>query len=722
MSERDPGEAVRHGLAILAIVWQGLWLAAEWLEHDFQTPLASTLLALLTVSWLGVIVATWRSRHGVRRVMVGLNLTVLAVVAIVFLLAGSVGPAAGLSAANLLVGLAGVLLATRLSISIVLVAAGLEFLILRLNAIQESLVGDLVNVSYMIAIGTGALLARRALVDGAENAMNAQAAAADEQIRARANDAVAKGNLESERIVHETVLNTLTALGRGVVGDSATIRDRAQQGADVIAALTTGAEFPNESSDLPQVLADLVTRLRREGIDVTWAPLTKQLSLPENVTAAMRGASVEAVQNILRHAGAQRVWISVTGDARDLEVTIRDDGRGLRPDTQYRVGVQDVIVQAMLQVGGTASIGSTDRGTQVTLAWRVTPIRSESVGDSLQILSRFTTPFLLVFWAFTAVRFGTTVGQYESAILVSIAFFIFTVLTGALILLAQRGPMGIWQIGLVLVVAPSVFQLQQLAGGAPGSEWSSEAIAALFIVVIGTGPLWAWFATAGVWLVMQGDIVAELLAPGFAILMAIGVFGVSFRRNARRAEEATEQLLSSRVQAEAATAVVQSTRARARIVSSGQGQQFLADIASDRLDPHDAGVRDRAVAEERLLRTAMRLSPASGAFHACLGRLAVMAYKRGIELDVDAAPVNVFDRESASFEELAAALLMHADGSGRITTRREESTWVLTFAIHAATHADNLPQVTRATIRTSYVPEEQLWFVEWRVRDAPSDR
>jgi hypothetical protein len=62
------------------------------------------------------------------------------------------------------------------------------------------------------------------------------------------------------------------------------------------------------------------------------------------------------------------------------------------------------------------------------------------------------------------------------------------------------------------------------------------------------------------------------------------------------------------------------------------------------------------------------------------------------------APANVFNRESAVFEELAEQLLMHADGPGRITMRREENSWVLTFAIHATRHADNLSSSTSANM------------------------
>jgi hypothetical protein len=725
MRNRTPVDAVQQGLAILAIVWQGLWLAGEWFGQDFSSGLVVTSLGLLTVSWFGVIVVTWGASERARRAMYGLNLVLLSGVAVTFLVVDSVGPAVGLSAANLLVGLAGVLLPIRISIGVVIGAAALELFVLRLGLPERPLTGDFVTVTSLIAIGTGALLARLALLRGARSAMTAQIAAADEEVRARANDAVAQRNLASERIVHETVLNTLTALGRGVVGDPLTVRERARQGADVLTAVTSGEEIPHDSTDLPHVIEAHVALLRADGIEVVWSAPVEPPVLPHDVAEAIRGAFVEAVANILRHAGAQHVWIELRMPSRGVELVIRDDGRGVQPGTQFRIGVQHVIVDAMQRVNGTARIDSQGKGTRVTLTWRPVSRDRDIALNARQILAKFTTPFLLVFWGYTAVRFAVTLGDYRSPGVDTVAFVFFTLLAGFLIWSARRGPTSVWQIGPVLLFAPLVYQLQQIAGAAPNSdwaEWSSEAIASLFIVVIGTGPFWALFAAVGVWLLIQGDIVQELLAPGFAILIAIGVFGISFRRNAQRSQEATEQMLNSRAQAEAASGVVRATRARARIVAAGGGLDLLDGIATQRLDPLSDAVRHRAVAEERLLRTAMRLDPASCELHAALGRIAVRAHERGVELDVDVVQTQVFERQSGRFEALAEELISQADGPGRITTLREDGAWVLTFVVQGPHSADNLQWRYKAPFSVVYVPEERLWFVEWRESDAPGDR
>ena len=48
---------------------------------------------------------------------------------------------------------------------------------------------------------------------------------------------------------------------------------------------------------------------------------------PEVRTAAFRIAQ-EAVTNVLRHAGARNMWVSLRPGASDLELRVRDDGRG----------------------------------------------------------------------------------------------------------------------------------------------------------------------------------------------------------------------------------------------------------------------------------------------------------------------------------------------------------------------------------------------------------
>jgi signal transduction histidine kinase len=85
----------------------------------------------------------------------------------------------------------------------------------------------------------------------------------------------------------------------------------------------------------------------------------------------------EAVGNIVRHAHATRVWLSVTIEGDTLELIVRDDGRGfdsaLAPGTA--LGLAGMRERAEL-AGGSLSVGSTvGRGTVVRARLPVEPAR-----------------------------------------------------------------------------------------------------------------------------------------------------------------------------------------------------------------------------------------------------------------------------------------------------------------------------------------------------------
>lgn len=56
---------------------------------------------------------------------------------------------------------------------------------------------------------------------------------------------------------------------------------------------------------------------------------------PEIKTSAFRIAQ-EAVTNVLRHASARNVWVSLATRPPDLELSVRDDGRGFDLALQRR--------------------------------------------------------------------------------------------------------------------------------------------------------------------------------------------------------------------------------------------------------------------------------------------------------------------------------------------------------------------------------------------------
>jgi signal transduction histidine kinase len=74
----------------------------------------------------------------------------------------------------------------------------------------------------------------------------------------------------------------------------------------------------------------------------------------------------ELVTNVVRHAGASRVTVTVSADD-EIRVVVADDGCGLRPGT-VRSGLTNLAARAERRGGRLTAAGSR-RGTQVS--WTV---------------------------------------------------------------------------------------------------------------------------------------------------------------------------------------------------------------------------------------------------------------------------------------------------------------------------------------------------------------
>lgn len=102
--------------------------------------------------------------------------------------------------------------------------------------------------------------------------------------------------------------------------------------------------------------------------------LTVQLSLPDNLpslTADQRLAlfrvAQEGLTNVQRHARASQAWVDVHHTARQITLTIRDDGVGL-PETlpDGRFGLQGLAERARV-LGGSFEIGRSQNGSGTEL-------------------------------------------------------------------------------------------------------------------------------------------------------------------------------------------------------------------------------------------------------------------------------------------------------------------------------------------------------------------
>ncbi len=232
-------------------------------------------------------------------------------------------------------------------------------------------------------------------------ASRADAALAAAQAQAREQYVILSRNLErreQDRLLHDTVLNTLTAIARSGAAGDVTARCRHDIRL-LVAALREPADPPPAASvSWPGLLAGLAavaSELRDRGLAVHLesardqaaavpAPRGSGTGVPGPVAEALVHATREALANVAAHAGIGEAWVSA-GLVMDgpvtagpvpavpaVEVTIRDAGRGFDPGLigPTRLGVRMSISGRVADCGGSASVWSAPgEGTEVCLRW-----------------------------------------------------------------------------------------------------------------------------------------------------------------------------------------------------------------------------------------------------------------------------------------------------------------------------------------------------------------
>ena len=189
---------------------------------------------------------------------------------------------------------------------------------------------------------------------------------------------------EHERLLHDTVLNTLTALARAG-GSAADVVSRCRSDIRLIERVlgdpevTAGAAWPPYDSVLTGIEA-VATEMRSRGLDVhvevtgsvEGAPSSVP-AVPAQVARAMAQAVREALVNVAGHAGTSEAWIEVgLAEEGGLQVTVRDAGVGFDPDRvgPGRLGLRRSIVERIADQGGQAWVTSAPgEGTVVSLRW-----------------------------------------------------------------------------------------------------------------------------------------------------------------------------------------------------------------------------------------------------------------------------------------------------------------------------------------------------------------
>jgi signal transduction histidine kinase len=186
---------------------------------------------------------------------------------------------------------------------------------------------------------------------------------------------------QSARLLHDTVLATLTLLahsGVGVAPDA--LRQQSADDAKLLRQLRLGATpvpqssggynlEPVEETVLGTTLESVKQRFGRMGLEVSWHG-TGQVLLPSEVLDAFLLALAECLENVRRHSGVREAHVTIVDDAKMVRAMITDAGVGFVLDDvdSARLGFKESVVARLKEVGGHARLFSEPgSGTTVVL-------------------------------------------------------------------------------------------------------------------------------------------------------------------------------------------------------------------------------------------------------------------------------------------------------------------------------------------------------------------
>jgi signal transduction histidine kinase len=200
---------------------------------------------------------------------------------------------------------------------------------------------------------------------------------------------------EHERLLHDTVLNTLTALARAGSGDGGDVAGAVNRCRQDVVLIEAALRDPDGSTagpgDLVYGVRGVAAEMRGRGLDVHVEVTGGVPAIPAPVVTALSNATREALSNVAAHAGTADAWVEVrrigpggtvgadqggagrpeAGEA-GAQVTVRDQGAGFDPACvdQARLGLRRSITERVADCGGHASVWSAPgQGTVIRMSW-----------------------------------------------------------------------------------------------------------------------------------------------------------------------------------------------------------------------------------------------------------------------------------------------------------------------------------------------------------------
>jgi signal transduction histidine kinase len=225
-----------------------------------------------------------------------------------------------------------------------------------------------------------------------------------DRVRAEAQLEQAAADAERERLsrdLHDSVTQTLSSiLAIAEVLPDMLERNpaRAQRGLDQLREQTQGALAEMRTlllawrpESLPERdLGDLVHQLGDAMAARTQMPVTVTLvgecDAPAEVKLALYRIAQEALNNVVKHAGASRAIVRLQCKGEGIALSIRDDGRGFDPDGigAHHLGL-GIMRERAQAVGANCAVTSVPgHGTEITVAWEGAPTAGKG-RDSVEL-------------------------------------------------------------------------------------------------------------------------------------------------------------------------------------------------------------------------------------------------------------------------------------------------------------------------------------------------
>jgi signal transduction histidine kinase len=224
----------------------------------------------------------------------------------------------------------------------------------------------LANMGAMIGLFGGGYVLGGQIRRGSRRLEVAQSKAIDEGVLLAAEHERSR----QLRLLHDSALQTLEAVGSRRYADHAAMQRRAGEEADRLQLELDGR--PARAGSIREAINGVVREHGARGlrVDVRFEPTPQPTGV---VAQALRDACHEALTNISKHAGVTQATVRIEAANEGVLITVDDAGAGFDPAIDAGFGTTQSIKGRLAEVGGWAEVSSRPRGGTRVALWGPAP-------------------------------------------------------------------------------------------------------------------------------------------------------------------------------------------------------------------------------------------------------------------------------------------------------------------------------------------------------------